>query len=62
MLRKKNLEINIPSLLASPPLLQSSRVGLSSSEGARIRQMLILLYSKKDPTGVKPIFKGRGKK
>lgn len=59
---EKNLEINTPCLLASPCLLESSRVELSNSEGARIGQMLILPSSKNERTGVKSIFKGKDQK
>lgn len=62
MLGEQNLEINTPFLLASPSLLESSRVELSSSKGARIRQLLILPCSKNEPSGVKSIFKGRDQK
>lgn len=59
---EKNLEINTPFLLASPSLLESSRVELNCSEGIGIRQMLILPCSKNEPTGVESIFKGRDQK
>lgn len=62
MLGEENLEINTLSLLASPRLPRLSRAGLSSSEGARIRQMLILPGSKNEPTGVESVSKGRDQK
>lgn len=62
MLGEKKLGINTPFLLASRSLLEASRVELSSSEGARMRQMLILPCSKNEPTRVKSIFKGRDQK
>lgn len=62
MLGETNLEMSTPFLLASPSLLESSRVEFSSSEGARTRPILIPPCSKNEFTGVKPIFKGRDQK